>query len=58
MKVCELKHLPLTTAAAAAAAIGPYAVRGIAKEMENNRSRLSVLVRTAQTQNTNPCKST
>lgn len=37
--------IPLTTAAAAAAAaIGPYAVRGMAEETEKRRSRLTILV--------------
>lgn len=41
---CFSIFIPLTTAAAAAAAaIGPYAVRGMAKETERQRSRFNVL---------------
>lgn len=37
--------IPLTTAAAAAAAaIGPYAVRGMAEETDKKSSRLNVFV--------------
>lgn len=45
---CHFVLVPLTTAAAAAAAIGPYAVRGMANKAEKKRYSLNIFALAAQ----------